>query len=313
MSFDLDSIQKAVAEHGVVNRILVADAQGSVPRNPGTSMLVWEAGQSGTIGGGRLEWDAVAQARSMDGASAVVRVPLGPAIGQCCGGRVTLVFEQFRAGHLPEISGPVFVRRVEGGEEMPLSVHRAVNAARNAADKSGFLFDKGWLIEAIAPTKAPLWIFGAGHVGRAIVSVIAPLPTFAVTWVDTDEARFPDTLHGATPLIAKNPADVLRFAPPDAHHLILTYSHAFDLELCHQVLSHSFASAGLIGSRTKWARFRSRLKALGHTDAQIDRIECPIGDPALGKHPQAIAIGVANRLVEAQRSSNKMRQWQSRS
>jgi xanthine dehydrogenase accessory factor len=77
----------------------------------------------------------------------------------------------------------------------------------------------------------------------------------------------------------------------------LTYSHALDLELCHQILSRPFRGLGLIGSATKRARFRSRLKALGHSDAQIDRIECPIGEPALGKHPQAIALGVASDVV----------------
>ena len=86
-------------------------------------------------------------------------------------------------------------------------------------------------------------------------------------------------------------------APHDAHHLILTYSHALDLALCHGLLGHGFARAGLIGSATKWARFRSRLGALGHAPAQIARIRCPIGTPGFGKHPQAIAIGVASGLL----------------
>jgi xanthine dehydrogenase accessory factor len=86
-------------------------------------------------------------------------------------------------------------------------------------------------------------------------------------------------------------------APRDAHHLIVTYSHALDLDLCHAALSRGFASAGVIGSATKWARFRRRLAQLGHAPAAIDRIDCPIGDPRLGKHPQAIALGVAARLL----------------
>ncbi|MBQ0748643.1 MAG: XdhC family protein, partial [Roseovarius sp.] len=81
-------------------------------------------------------------------------------------------------------------------------------------------------------------------------------------------------------------------------HVIVTHDHALDLELCHQLLQRPFASAGLIGSATKWARFRQRLAALGHTDAQISRISCPIGDPNLGKHPQAIALGVAAALLK---------------
>jgi xanthine dehydrogenase accessory factor len=100
-----------------------------------------------------------------------------------------------------------------------------------------------------------------------------------------------------TALPAADPARLVPHAPRDANHLILTYSHALDLALCHALLEHGFAGAGLIGSATKWARFRSRLGALGHSPAQIARIRCPIGTPGLGKHPQAIAIGVASSLL----------------
>ncbi|MFN3577396.1 MAG: XdhC family protein, partial [Tabrizicola sp.] len=88
-------------------------------------------------------------------------------------------------------------------------------------------------------------------------------------------------------------------APTDAEHLILTFSHALDLELCHRLLIRGFRSCGLIGSATKWGRFRSRLAALGHDAAAIGRIRCPIGDPRLGKHPQAIAVGVVAELLRA--------------
>ena len=85
---------------------------------------------------------------------------------------------------------------------------------------------------------------------------------------------------------------------------MLTFSHSLDLELCHRLLGHGFRTLGLIGSATKWARFRSRLAALGHAEARIARIRCPIGDPGLGKHPQAIAIGVAADLL-GQRSAGQ--------
>ena len=91
----------------------------------------------------------------------------------------------------------------------------------------------------------------------------------------------------------------MRLAPAEAEHLVLTYSHALDLEICHRLLGHGFRAAGLIGSATKWARFRSRLAALGHAPEQVARIRCPIGDPALGKHPQAIAVGVAAEILSA--------------
>ena len=82
-----------------------------------------------------------------------------------------------------------------------------------------------------------------------------------------------------------------------AEHLVLTYSHALDLELCHRILGHGFARLGLIGSATKAARFRARLHDLGHLPVEIQRIACPIGDTSLGKHPQAIALGVATELL----------------
>lgn len=232
-------------------RITIAKTAGSVPREAGTQMLVWPDRATGTIGGGALEWDAMTEARRMlaDGRSqhrAVI--PLGPALGQCCGGSVTLVWEQ--AETLDE------------------------------------------------PARRPLWIYGAGHVGRAIVHVMQPLPDFAITWVDVAADRFPQT--DVTTLVAVDPAQAVRHAPDDAAHLILTYSHAVDLALCHAILQRRFDSVGLIGSATKWARFRGRLAALGHTPAQIARIACPIGDPSLGKHPAALALGVATAMIRSQ-------------
>ena len=233
-------------------RITITKTAGSAPRDAGTQMLVWEDRIEGTIGGGTLEWEAMAEARRMlaDGrTNHSATIPLGPTLGQCCGGSVTLQWD---------------------------------------------------LADAIdQPSARPLWIYGAGHVGRALITVMAPLPGFDVTWVDTAADRFPRT--DVTTLVAKDPARVVQHAPGNADHLILTYSHELDLALCHAVLSHRFESAGLIGSATKWARFRARLAALGHSPAQIARIACPIGDPSLGKHPAEIALGVATAMISAER------------
>jgi len=160
----------------------------------------------------------------------------------------------------------------------------------------------GYALEAVeaTPARAPLWIYGAGHVGRALVNVMAPLPEFAITWVDTAADRFPAVIpDDVTELVAADPVRAVAHVPDAAAHLVLTYSHEIDLALCHAILSRPFTSAGLIGSATKWARFRRRLLALGHDPAQIARIACPIGDPSLGKHPQAIALGVATAMIAA--------------
>lgn len=296
MSMDLRDLERAVAEHGQVARVVVASVEGSAPREPGAAMLVWPNGQSGTIGGGTLEFEAAAHARKAlaEGSDSLVSQPLGPALGQCCGGAVMLATEIYDKARLANVPGDIYLRRVTGQADLPVALKRLAARNRNAGVFARTQCQSGWLIESIAPRLRPLWIYGAGHVGRAIVEVMAPLPGIAITWVDTGADRFPDEIpEGVTKLLAANPATAVRHAPCDAEHLILTYSHALDLEVCHQLLGHGFRATGLIGSGTKWARFRSRLRSLGHSDAQISRIKCPIGDPALGKHPQAVAVGFA--------------------
>ncbi|RGP38338.1 xanthine dehydrogenase accessory protein XdhC [Pseudotabrizicola alkalilacus] len=302
--FDLAELAAAVAVQGAVARVVIAAHDGSSPREAGAAMLVWAdvtrgAGQSGTIGGGALEWEAAAEARAMlaDGGHRVRRVALGPALGQCCGGAVTLVTEVYDAGSLPVAEAGVVARSVDG-RPMPLAVKRLLDRARGQGVSPAPLLVQGWFVEPVTAPARDLWIWGAGHVGRALVSVLAPLPGLRITWVDVAADRFPDAIpEGVTALPVADAARLVAHAPKDAEHLVLTYSHALDLELCHRLLSHGFARAGVIGSATKWARFRSRLAALGHGPADIARIDCPIGDPALGKHPQAIAIGVAQAVL----------------
>ncbi|MFT3689509.1 xanthine dehydrogenase accessory protein XdhC [Paenirhodobacter sp.] len=290
MSIDPEMLARAGAR-GPFVRVLVAEVKGSAPREPGAAMLVWPDRTEGTIGGGRLEYEAIARARATR-TLRLERIALGPAMGQCCGGSVVLAYE-------PMTGAPVAEGwHARGPGPMPLSVRRALARARDRGEAPALLID-GWLIEAVAPPPDELWIWGAGHVGRALVNVLAPLPGVRIRWADTGPERFPEMVpEGVTPLIAENPADLVTLAPLGARHLILTYSHALDLELCHRLLSHGFAGCGLIGSATKWARFRGRLRTLGHSDARISGITCPIGDPSLGKAPQAIAISVAAGLLK---------------
>lgn len=300
---DLAALADTVAAQGRVARIVVASVDGSAPREAGAAMLVWQDGSTGTIGGGALEWEAMAKARGLllSGSTATLdRVPLGPALGQCCGGAVTLLTEVFEAATLPRPEAGLFARAIDG-RPMPLAVKRLLAQARGTGSLPDLALVQGWMVEPALAPRQPLWIWGAGHVGRALVAVLAPLPDVAITWVDVAVDRFPDDLPpGVTALPTADPALLVPHCPKGAAHLVLTYSHALDLELCHRLLPHGFASLGLIGSQTKWARFRSRLRALGHTDPQIARIRCPIGDPALGKHPQAIAIGVAQDILRRQ-------------
>lgn len=308
MAFDLEELRTAVAQHGPVARVVIAAIRGSSPREVGAAMLVWENGQSGTIGGGALEFQAAEAART--GRLGLSRHALGPELGQCCGGAVTLLTEVWDAARLDTVDGAVVARPAlpfsgtENGPKTlqvsgaPLPVKRLLARARGQGVLPEAQLIGDWMVEPVLRPSRQLWIWGAGHVGRALVDVLSPLPEIAITWVDTGVERFPqDVPAGVTPLPAARPADLVAYAPRTAEHLILTYSHELDLELCNRLLRHDFTFAGLIGSATKWARFRSRLAALGHTPQQIGRITCPIGDPALGKHPASIAIGVAARLL----------------
>ncbi|MEI2806700.1 xanthine dehydrogenase accessory protein XdhC [Albidovulum sp.] len=302
MSFDRETLARAVAAHGAVVRVVVAGVAGSAPREAGAAMLVWAGGEAGTIGGGALEFAAAADARRVlarGGPDRLDRVPLGPNLGQCCGGAVTLLTEVWTAARLAAHGERAVVARpLPGtGAEMPLAVRRllARTRAEGVAAPAGIV--QGWMVEPVAAVERDIWVWGAGHVGRALVAVLAPLPGLRLTWADTDAARFPGLPEGVVQRIAANPADLVAGAPPGAEHLVVTFSHALDLELCHRLLGHGFGALGLIGSATKRARFRGRLRALGHGEAQIARIRCPIGEPALGKHPQAIAVGVAAEIL----------------
>lgn len=279
MGFDVAGLRAAVARHGRVVRVVIAGLRGSSPREVGAAMLVWpEAdgfGQSGTIGGGVLEFGAAGAAREQQAAARLSTHALGPDLGQCCGGAVTLLSEVYDRAAVAALAGNVVVRAVDGAAAMPMGVKRLLALARGQGLVPKAQLLDGWMVEPVHVPARSVWIWGAGHVGRALVQVLAPLPDLAITWVDTAPDRFPE--------------------------LVVSYSHALDLELCDRLLRHGFAFAGLIGSATKWARFRARLATLGHGAGQIGRITCPMGDPGLGKHPQMIAIGVAAQLLHGAR------------
>lgn len=286
VGFDLTALRAAVARRGRAVRVVVAEARGSSPRAPGAAMLVWADGFSGSVGGGALEWEALAEARRLlarGGGAAVRRFPLGPGLGQCCGGAVTLAFEAYDAEALEETDARIqegganalarpLTRsglRPPGGAgrhaDAPLAIRAGLRAAR-AGRAPGVIFapgDPAWLLEPLAAEAAPLFLYGAGHVGRAIVRMLEGLPV-ATTWVDDARDRFPqDIPDHARMLVAADPADAVALAPPEAAHLVMTYSHPLDLEICHRALTRGCARLGVIGSASKAARFRSRLRALG--------------------------------------------------
>ncbi len=245
--------------------VQVLEARGSVPRAAGTRMLVAAEAVAGTIGGGHLELQAIARARSLLAdrvpAAQDQAIALGPTLGQCCGGALTL-------------------------RTAPL------DAAALAA----------WPDE---PALFTLQLYGAGHVGRAIVQLLARLPC-AVQWIDAREAEFPaaaDAAYNAPHIqrLCVEPVEAeVRLAPPGAFYLVLTHSHDLDLCITEAILRRGdFGYLGLIGSATKRARFVSRLQHRGVDAAAMARLTCPIGVPGVpGKQPEQIAVAVVAQLLQ---------------
>ncbi|MEO0523055.1 MAG: xanthine dehydrogenase accessory protein XdhC [Pseudomonadota bacterium] len=292
---DLTELRRAAAAHGRVARVVIVAAKGSTPRGPGTAMLVWADGFSGTIGGGRLEFEAISVARTMlaEGKGRRLdKAALGPQLNQCCGGAVSIVTEIFDKDAVVQLGDHHFARPVQAApDQIPAVALRRLEAGQV------FQWRQGWLIERIGAPGAAVFIHGAGHVGRGLAALLAPITDYDVHVADPR----PDWITGLPEAVEAHlgdPVDIVAQAPDDATHFIMTHDHDLDLALCHAALQRAFGFVGLIGSKTKWARFRSRLSALGHSDEQIARITCPIGDPSLGKHPQAIAIGVAQALLK---------------
>ncbi len=260
-----DTAQRWLAEARACVIVEVIAALGSAPREAGTRMLVAAEEVTGTVGGGHLELKAIERAREMLRTNALdlhtEHFPLGPALGQCCGGAVTLAY-------------------------------RALDAQALAR----------W------PAPAPLFhlqLYGAGHVGRAIATLLATLDV-SVDWIDEREEEFAanTTLGGPWPVhIRRVCVDAVegevRLASPGAFYLVLTHDHDLDMRITEAILKRGdFGYLGLIGSKTKRQRFIHRFEQRGVDPEVIARITCPIGvQPIDGKEPEVIAIGVVAQLL----------------
>jgi xanthine dehydrogenase accessory factor len=233
--------------------VTVVAASGSTPREAGCKMVVTADRLYGTIGGGHLEFRALEIARELLADPAVDRLgpavrefPLGPALGQCCGGAASLLFEP------------------------------------------------------VLPPGLEIALFGAGHVGRALVQVLATLPC-RVLWIDPRAAEFPEAVPPNVEVrISALPVHEVADLPAGAQVLVMSHSHQLDLDLVDAALKRTdLASVGLIGSLTKRARFVKRLGLRGHGADAIGRLVCPIGVAgAGGKHPAEIAIAVAAQILQ---------------
>lgn len=290
--------------------ISVIRVEGSAPREVGARMVVQHnAGFFGTIGGGRLEYEALAVAEaalSAESLSASLRVwPLGPNLGQCCGGSVTTLIETFDASDLEQVrafaaaekAGPfATISHITAQDRMAREI-----ADENAAAEPGEDAASQRFLERFGEVRKTVLLFGAGHVGRAIVLALSQLP-FSVRWIDTRAGHFPDYVPAnVTTIRTDAPEREIDAAPAGAFALVMTHSHPLDYSIAAAALLRTdLGFVGLIGSATKRARFASQAQKLGISEAQVARLACPIGLPDIrDKEPSIIAASVVAQLLIA--------------
>lgn len=263
------ALRAALAASDPAVLVTVTQVRGSTPREAGAAMLVTANGMAGTIGGGRLEFEAIERARMMLEAgedTAIMDVPLGPEIGQCCGGRVRL------------------------------DLCRADDATLQALTRDD---------EARRAAQPTVLIFGAGHTGRALATALALLP-FSVRLVDSRPETLrglPDTV---TTVAAALPEAEVDAAPPGAAYVVMTHEHSLDFLIAGAALARGDAAyVGMIGSATKRERLRRDLEAAGR-GGDIDRLTLPIGGAAVrDKRPEVIAALTAAELATCLLSSQQ--------
>ncbi|PKR91296.1 xanthine dehydrogenase accessory protein XdhC [Pleomorphomonas diazotrophica] len=301
-------LHRYLARDGVAALVTVVGAKGSTPREAGARMVVSVGGTiSGTIGGGRLELEAMERAiaalRERRDASERLDLALGPSIGQCCGGAVSVMLETFTSARLDAVAKLAAAEGAGPFQTAAVSIDGAPIERRivgvERLGPAAALDANGRLDESFGEPLRDLLLFGAGHVGRALVLALAPLP-FRIRWIDSRPSAFPDLpLARLEQVVAAAPQSELKTAPSDAFVLIMTHDHGLDLDILHAALSEDrFPYVGLIGSRTKRARFEHRLAELGHSESRIRAFTCPIGVPGItSKEPAHIAISVVAELL----------------
>jgi xanthine dehydrogenase accessory factor len=237
--------------------ITIIGVSGSTPRNSGTKMLLTEQETFDTIGGGHLEYKAIAHGKKMLGkclqtgqnSQSLAHFQLAAQLGQCCGGTASLLFECF------------------------------------------------------ATTHTNIMLFGAGHVGQALVSILSSLPV-KVTWVDERAEQFSQCtqlsqMSNVTALVSDDPCGEISAMPANSYFIVMTHNHQLDFELCQTILKQAnFRYVGLIASMTKWRRFQQRFTHKEINKELVQQIHCPIGLAAVkGKKPMEVAVSIAGELI----------------
>ncbi len=257
------SLTAFITSHPHLVLVEIREAKGSTPREAGTFMLVADTAIWGTIGGGQFEYMAIDNARAMLAGcgETAMDIPLGPEIGQCCGGHTRLAFRPLT----PELAD-MLERRLRDEED----------------------------------DRPAVTLFGSGHVGQALARALTPLP-FAVTVIETRAEALEDLPAETTRHLTAMPEAFVDKIPAGGAAIILTHDHALDFLIAQWALArHDLAYVGMIGSLTKRATFSHWLKRQGDddSDGMMSRLVLPIGGAAVkDKRPAVIAALVAAELI----------------
>jgi xanthine dehydrogenase accessory factor len=277
VDFSAEFQRRLASEDAVL--VSIEATQGSVPREAGTWMAVFANELVGTIGGGHVEFEAIAEARVLLKSKVTVepspkRYVLGPSLGQCCGGVMTLCYEKYSC---------------LGNKYAGYNQNKSLNLIFNSIP---------------VQKRQNVALFGGGHVGKAIVNILSTLP-MQVMWIDSRDEIFPVELPENVVCEHSDPVQAaVNDLAAGSHVLIMSFSHAEDLDIVAACLLRQRERAdlhfiGLIGSKTKWATFRHRLEDRGFSEAELAYVTCPIGvDGVKGKEPEVIAVSVAAQLLK---------------
>lgn len=304
--------------------VTVAGIRGSAPREIGAKMIVTAGETIGTIGGGQLEYQSTRVAVGMleDEQLALRSFPLGSSMGQCCGGVVEILFEPV-AGGMPawlrdlgalygQREAAVIATRISRSApakfvvtaDQVFGVDQAdaslVAAARAVLDEpSGVQRNVQELYEPIVMSDFNIAVFGAGHVGAAVVNALSGLDC-NIRWIDSRRNIFRDVPGNVRTVEAQEPALEVAAMPADSYYLVMSHSHAIDFDICDHILRRGDARyCGLIGSVSKRRRFEKRYRQQGMPQEMIDTLVCPIGvDGISGKKPAEIAVSTAAEILK---------------
>lgn len=306
--------------------VTVAGIRGSAPREIGAKMIVTATQTVGTIGGGQLEYQSTRVAVEMlnDSESLLRSFPLGSSMGQCCGGVVEILFEPITdglPGWLRDLSAlhgqrepAVIATRIsrskpaklivtadeifgaEGDEENAAVVARA---RRLLAEDPATTREMQEFYEPIVAPDLNIAVFGAGHVGTAVVNALSDLDC-NIRWIDSRPKMFRQVPANVRAIDAPDPALEVLAMPANSFYLVMTHSHAVDFDICDRILRRRDTRyCGLIGSLSKRRRFEKRYRQQGMSQALIGQLICPIGVNGIsGKKPAEIAVAVAAEILK---------------